>query len=900
MNDRERALVLAGLLHDAGKFEFRASAQRQAHARYGEYFVSEFLGKVPSLEHLVEPVRRLVALHHSGDAGDPVLAEADGLAASERTAEPSTQTLRSLVSVLSLVDLGPRRSGKPPADVHCYAPGKVEFAQPFPERQPGVTLATWQPDPEAAYAQHARAWEEFCADVRRLPEAPADAWIASLQYVAARHLTRVVSAAYKSEPDIALYDHGKAVAAIALCLERAGAEREPFALIRGDVSGIQRFIYQLASPEEEGTTRRMAKRLRGRSLYLALLVETAARVLLQALDLPDTNLLYCGGGHFLVLAPQGPRWTQAAAAAEERINRWLLAAHRGALALALGTVTAAREQLRDFGALMERAAAALEAAKAQKFRAVLEPALFAPQDFGSGMDVCPICQADFARKEGSICRQCQAHAAAGQSLWQARYLVRLDLQAPTRDAASELPPQSQCELAADFGELGCHWVLAPDREAVRLLLAEASPARYARAHVERLNDTEYLEELRTPAAAARLAVSYGWRGLAQYAPAAAAGDGPMEFAELAAGGAGGAGAQTAGPQGAAAETGARPAAAAAGATGDAAQPGAEQPYALLGWVRADVDFLGEVFAVGLRERRSLSRAAALSRELDGFFGGYVNHLAARCGVYLVYAGGDDVFAVGAWRQALRFARELRADFGRFACGNPHLTLSAGVLLSKPSFPVGRAAQLAGELEEQAKRYPASSRLVGRQRIVTAAAEPAGHGARPAPAAAAADWRQAAPTKDAVALFGEVVTWGELDELLAYGDQLLQLVQQGQVTTHLLYRILALSLDSREARPEAQAAGALAGGEPGLQIRRLVRNHVRLKYLLARHGVGASAVRAVAAQAGQPGPVGPAARPPEKSAVLGRLAVDASGLFELAVVPLSYVLYQLRRPARGKE
>ena len=182
----------------------------------------------------------------------------------------------------------------------CSAPGPVDFANPFPERIQGVTPAEWKPDREQARNEHARAWQQFCAEIEAMPDGELTSWVETFLAVARKHLSRVASAAYKSHPDISLYDHARSVAAIAVCLREAHQQAEPFLLIQGDISGVQSFLYKLASPDEAKNT---AKRLRGRSLFLVLLAETVARYYMRALNLPPTNLLYCGGGHFSILAP---------------------------------------------------------------------------------------------------------------------------------------------------------------------------------------------------------------------------------------------------------------------------------------------------------------------------------------------------------------------------------------------------------------------------------------------------------------------------------------------------------------------------------------------------------------------------------------------------------------------
>ena len=129
-------LVIVGLLHEIGKLEFRTS---------GDFFVDKYLNRFRCLEPILEGVHRLVAHHHDSELGDPLLREADRLAAADRQGDGSPETLRSLVSVLTAVDIG---MGTPPKNVHRYVPGPVDFADPFPKPVP-VTLAEWKPGPGA-------------------------------------------------------------------------------------------------------------------------------------------------------------------------------------------------------------------------------------------------------------------------------------------------------------------------------------------------------------------------------------------------------------------------------------------------------------------------------------------------------------------------------------------------------------------------------------------------------------------------------------------------------------------------------------------------------------------------------------------------------------------------------
>ena len=767
------ALVVGALLHDIGKFEFRTADRRTRHSTYGDFFVSEYLGRFRCMEPILEEVRRLVAHHHDWE-GDPFLREADHLAAADRQVDGSPETLRSLVSVLTDVNIG---KGDPPQDVHRYAPGPVDFANPFPEPIPGVTPAEWKPDREQARDEHARAWQQFCAEIEAMPDGDLTSWIETFLAVTRKHLSRVASAAYKSHPDISLYDHARSVAAIAVCLREAHQHAEPFLLIQGDMSGVQSFLYKLASPDEAKNT---AKRLRGRSLFLVLLAETAARYYMRALNLPPTNLLYCGGGHFSILAPHTDEVKATLAEAEEQVNRWLIDKQRGDLALVSAATPADRERMADFSGLMQRSGYALNRAKRQKFRAVLDESLFDLPDYAETMDVCRVCQADFVKGSGKTCPACERHVETGRRIVQAQYLVRLE--------RGDLAPASD-----EFAALGAAYKLAANWTEV---VQHVENTRAERMHVERLNDSGFLTAEGTALGNRCPGLSFGFRPLGQYAPRDEQEGGPLDFEHL-------------------------------------AQQNAAT-YPLLGVVRLDVDALGAVFATGLGKKGSLARTATLSRELETFFSGYVNTLAEQHDMYITYAGGDDLFAVGSWSNALEFSRALRRAFGRFSGGNPNLTFSGGLLFCKPDFPIGRAAEAAGELEERAKDCP---------------------------------------DKNALCLFDEAVSWDRLDDRLAFGDDLLYLVTEAAPDDRLPRSFVHRLLNLEAERRAAHKAGKLHAE---------IKTQMQLKYMVARRGATSEAISA-------PEEV---AEDRRKIGALGRLVCEPKLMHQIAV-PASYVLYKTR-------
>ena len=175
----------------------------------------------------------------------------------------------------------------------------------------------------------------------------------------------------------------------------------------------------------------------------------------------------------------------------------------------------------------------------------------------------------------------------------------------------------------------------------------------------------------------------------------------------------------------------------------------------LGVLRMDVDDLGAVFALGIPEEdRSISRFATLSRHLDVFFTGYLDQLCADYpSTYTTYSGGDDVFIVGEWSEMIELALEVRNDFERFGCGRSDFHISASLFVTEPTYPIGRAAQRAGEnLEAKAKSREG---------------------------------------KNAVHLFGQTVPWNDFPKLLGFAKRLVTLLEEDEISKSLLRTINGL-------------------------------------------------------------------------------------------------------------
>ena len=123
----------------------------------------------------------------------------------------------------------------------------------------------------------------------------------------------------------------------------------------------------------------------------------------------------------------------------------------------------------------------------------------------------------------------------------------------------------------------------------------------------------------------------------------------------------------------------------------------------IGVMRADVDNLGQAFVCGFDKKYvSLSRTATFSRNLSLFFKKHINTLFREKNyqALIVYSGGDDIFLVSAWSDAVKASITLRDALEKFTQGT--LTISAGIGIYPPKYPVASMAYDSGALEGESK------------------------------------------------------------------------------------------------------------------------------------------------------------------------------------------------------
>ena len=309
MNEQD-LLHLAALLHDIGKFRQRATARYTKHQEHSYAFVNEDFAEF--FAPCGAAFKNAILNHHTKGHNliEKQVILADRLSAAEREDEEREAedfVKSALISPLS----------------------RLKCADKDKEFRYKLTALNFDRDTiipsetaEVSQKDYEDLWDNFKTEFGKATEGNTYEPRHYQTVVALLHkyTFRIPSATSwgdrdeKTVPDISLYDHLRTTAAIAACIGREltdetdvdeerkllmakkESDRKICTLIKGDISGIQNFLYHIQS---DGAS----NQLRGRSFYLQLLTEAIANWVLKQLDLPVTNLLLASGGHFYILAP---------------------------------------------------------------------------------------------------------------------------------------------------------------------------------------------------------------------------------------------------------------------------------------------------------------------------------------------------------------------------------------------------------------------------------------------------------------------------------------------------------------------------------------------------------------------------------------------------------------------
>lgn len=659
MTERD-ALYFGALLHDIGKLYQRGDDEYQYihHQILSTSFMQELLGN-PLINAIVKNHHKPDLLKSELSGQKRALAEivclADSLASGERTDDKSIGGQEALHSIFNQIKIGNKKQ-------------PILHYQPLSRLNPAdYQFPTTQSPNLSAYEA---IWESCKKELALAKDNPE-----TVLQVYKKHLWAVPSSSWLNVPDVSLYEHSRLTAAIALCLydffeqpietpfNLYDEQEERFLLVCGDLTGIQKFIYNIA---HKGAL----KALKGRSFYLQHLVDVLARNILDDLNIPLCNLIYATGGKFYILLPNTKTIANYLTSFEKETAEWLLKQYDGELGLVLGKLPLAafqfnrpkdKDEPHPFSKAWSQLNVVTAQNKRQKFASIINPDFFEPfgaggetiRCYNTGKDLCSVNDKNkglnntfFADGDNFISAEQKMAQGLGINLKKGKWLCE-DFFQETTDG-----------VRTRFVQKGEQYPIA---QKLGIKLSDTPNGKRA----WKLNDDDFLLE-NTNALGWKF---YGGNYSIQH-----------DFESLAEEGIG---------------------------------------IKQLAVLRMDVDNLGLIFKEGLGGNATFSRIVQLSAMLEFFFCGYLNQLhelrwdselgiqgevgvEVRDLLQIVYAGGDDLFLVGVWHIVPDVASWIYKQFKAFTGNHPSFSISAGISLFSSGVPIFKVAELAGEAEKEAK------------------------------------------------------------------------------------------------------------------------------------------------------------------------------------------------------
>lgn len=693
-----QAVLLAALLHDIGKFWQRTGERHSpdydiftpkdygehgAHAKWSADFIERY---VPKEWHA--SASSVLYHHNPQDRLSKIVSIADHLSASERERDPSSE-IWQLQSIFTRIRLGEDKPSSP-QDYYCHLnPLNIEDRTIFPSQEQLPT--------EKVTEDYHNLWDKFFEEHKSLfSQGDFSLYFTHLYNLLRKYTWCIPSAGYKAVPDIPLFDHSRTTCSLASCLwliqpsdaELSNLEDSPsplFWLIGGDISGIQDYLYNIANVGVGG----VAKRLRARSFYLSCLVEVVAHRLLHSLvegfELPFASKIMSSGGKFVLLAPKLPQVEQSLRNIEENISRWLFKEFQGELTMLFAKIPLAPRDFQHIAPKLTQIEDALNYEKVHKLSSLLssksvgwnkESFLWKEEEYHYGD--CPSCRkmpvqaSPEEEVDERFCSQCVQARNVGERLTSISYIAYSKGRAEEKDQISftffDDQPYSVTMVGSEKNIPASAYLVEtlPDK---KIPLQFPTLLRPLANHVPRFENEKHLKQL-CQICSERDRCEYRKEATLKLAK----GYEPIYSFECI-----------------------------AAASRDEELYGSE----LLGILKGDVDHLGFVFSFGFeleRKGATLSCLATLSRQLDLFFSGWIDYTLRtkyrEC--YTVYSGGDDFMFVGPWDKIIDLAHYINTNFTRFVADNKNITLSAGIAVTKPKFPIVKSSQMANDYLEKAK------------------------------------------------------------------------------------------------------------------------------------------------------------------------------------------------------
>ncbi len=574
---------------------------------------------------------------------------------------------------------------------------------------------------EMAEDQYKSFWNDFERKLKEidysLKETNFNQFYLSMLALLEKYTWCIPSSSFAVIPNVSLFDHLKTTTAFADALYlyhqstntltyknimEGDLTENKFLLIQGDFSGIQKFIFNIKGHSHA------AKILRARSFFVSVATDIVAYTLCEKIGLTPAGIVMNAGGKFTILAPNTDKTKRVINDIENEVNKRITELTYGETRMNIAFIEVAEQdfytQLDNvpmFSNKMKKLNNALEKKKMKvavdNSTAVFSDYLTLWTDKDQDNGACVSCNTN-PKSKGDFCEECSMFDSIGRQIIKAEYIslgnniLGIDVLLGykinfVKDAKAEYSFILKNTETSDGYPVKRYAGNLPELTAVDL-----NDDRFSGMTENQFDKNEFKE---------------GY---------------PKTFTHLAY---------------------------------QSLDKTTKQGKPFLGVIKADVDNLGYIFSKGFINKQdnkeinelTFSKYASLSRMLDYYFTVVLMEYVKKndLNIYTVFAGGDDLFLIGAWTDMFKAITFIKDSFKSFVANNVGIHLSMGFALVKPSLPVPKMGELAEEQLMLSKNNG----------------------------------------KNSFAMVNQIVSWDKFDELMNVGKEL----EKYKLSTQYLYRII---------------------------------------------------------------------------------------------------------------
>ncbi len=674
VSDEERLVAVAALMHDIGKF-------MQRDNDYDDIFsLSMLFRDVPELKtgfniseskEFIDGMKFLVRHHHEKDLDKlkspdehsademrvlaEIISEADNISSRERE-ELKGRNLPLMRPIFLEVGFSESAVNRSTADQtttdekskdYYFKISPLDFSK---GKETVIPEKGTLPD-EKIEELYKKQWQAFKEEFKKvLKRTKGRLNPDALYYLMEKYFWCVPSANPNGVPDVSLFEHSKVTAGVAVSMLRSrtgkNAEKGRYLLAGIDVNGIQKFIYSISS-------KKALKSLKGRSIFVQFITNLIVHNILwdKEVNLYESNIIYMGGGKAYLILPATVK--ERLQELSKEIEKSLFEKFGEGLSVTVGWVEASADDLMrgNISKTWNNLMYALADRRTHKYSEIIQSdfaSFFNPEESGGEFNE------EGIGKGRVICPICRKEVPESETKL-------------TRDG---LKVCKECYTYISIGEK-----LNSD-ELYAIITTDSLSGNNIEISLPNLPVKIYLSE--KPAeqnnSDRMLTLNVTSTDLTKADGFMLNAGGKSNVSEL------------------------------------SGFIDSSDGFRRIGILKMDVDSLGEIMALGIKnnENRTLSRISQLSSSISIFFKGHLREILMQKEfsdrIYIIYAGGDDLFAVGNWRAMPAFAKKVRSDFKRFVCENPDISISGGIFMIKDKYPIARGAGYADDAEEEAKSY----------------------------------------------------------------------------------------------------------------------------------------------------------------------------------------------------